>query len=132
MKNKKWLSLLFIAILVTLGVILSFGSINLRLYIAYAVFFIAIISAIGFFLYNLVANFKKNLSLLLAILGIIGLNVLYYLITPRSDVDPQIFEKTGTSFAWSPIIGAGLYFLYTLLGLFILALIFFSFRNLTK
>jgi len=132
MKNKKLLSLGFIILLVIIAALCVFGAIDLRLYVAYATFFIALILTFGFFLYNMVVNFKKNLPLFISIVGIIALLIIYYFLTPRNDVDPMIFEKTRTSLAWSPIIGAGLYFLYTLLGLFTLILIFFSIKNLNK
>lgn len=132
MKKNKLLQFGLIVLLLIVALVLSFGSIDLRLYVAYAAGLIAILSALVFSVINLFSNFKKNAKILGILIGAVGLFILYYFITPRSDVDPMIFEKTGTALSWSPIIGAGLYFLYTLLGLFILIIIGFSIRNLTK
>ncbi|MCX7696119.1 MAG: hypothetical protein N2Z72_00315 [Bacteroidales bacterium] len=132
MKKNKLLQFGLILLLIIIALVLSLGSIDLRLYVAYAAGLIAILSALAFSVLNLFTNFRKNAKVLGIILFAVGLFIIYYFITPRTDIDPMILEKTGTSLSWSPIIGAGLYFLYTLLGFFILIIIGFSIRNLTK
>lgn len=142
MKALKSILLIAVLIVLALVLVLSFGDpkvdetasnyLSIKLYITYAIFGIAVVSMLGFVIVNLITNLKQNTRSLLGVALIAGLIVLFYIIAPVSDVPVDKFEKTQTSIGWSPIIGAGLYLIYTLLAAFVLLLAFFGVRNLIK
>jgi hypothetical protein len=142
MKALKSILLIAVLIVLALVLVLSFGDpkvdetassyLSIKLYITYAIFGIAVVSMLGFVVVNLVTNLKQNTRSLLGVALIAGLIVLFYIIAPVSDVPADKFEKTQTSLGWSPIIGAGLYLIYTFLASFVLLLAFFGVRNLIK
>ena len=132
MKSKALKNTLLIVALLLLGAAMIFASIDLRLYITYIVFAIAIVALVGFAAYSLIANARKSMGSIIAGAAIIGIMLLFYFISPTTDVSAELFEKTGTGMGWSPIIGSGLYTVYLLLAAFFVLLAFFSVRNMLK
>jgi NADH:ubiquinone oxidoreductase subunit 6 (subunit J) len=132
MKSKALKNTLLIVALLLIGAAMIFASIDIRLYIAYTVFAIAIVSFVGFAIYSLAANAKKSIGSIGAGAAIVGILMLFYFISPRTDVSAELLEKTGTGIGWSPIIGSGLYTVYLLLVIFVSLLAFFSVRNMLK
>ncbi len=125
-------SIILIAVLLLLAAILIFADADTKLYVAYAVFGVSIITTILFSAFNLAINFKENLQSILGAAAVIALLLVFYFISPVKDVNPELWEKTNTGEGWSAIIGAGLYAIYAFLGIFVLILVFFGVRNLIK
>lgn len=125
-------SIIIIAVLVLLTAILVFASDDIKLYVTYAVLGVSILATVLFTLFNLAINFKQNMQAILGAVGVILLLVVLYFISPVEDVNPELWEKTGTGQGWSQIIGAGLYAIYAFLGIFVLLLVFFGVRNILK
>jgi len=132
MKSKALKNTLLIVALLLVGAAMIFASIDIRLYIAYIVFAIAIVALVGFAIYSLAANARKSLGSIGGGAAIVGIMLLFYFISPKTDVSAELLEKTGTGIGWSPIIGSGLYTIYLLLAAFVALLAFFSVRNMLK
>ena len=130
MKALKGYILVFVLIVLT--AIIVFAGVDFKLRITYIVFGLGLLAFLGFSLYSLISNLKQNSKSLIGGGALLGVIVLFYFITPRNDVAMSIYEKTGTSFSWSPIIGAGLYSVYALLAIFVLLYIALSIRNVIK
>ncbi|HPS83742.1 MAG TPA: hypothetical protein PLA88_05465, partial [Bacteroidales bacterium] len=60
MKSKALKNTLLIVALLLVGAAMIFASIDIRLYIAYIVFAIAIVALVGFAIYSLAANARKS------------------------------------------------------------------------
>jgi len=132
MKSKALKNTLLIVALLLVGAAMIFASIDIRLYIAYIVFAVAIVALVGFAIYSLAANARKSIGSIGAGAAIVGIMLLFYFISPKTDVSAELLEKTGTGIGWSPIIGSGLYTIYLLLAAFVALLAFFSVRNMLK
>ncbi len=124
--------IILIAVLILLSLILIFGNEDVKLYIAYAVLAVSVITTALFTFFNLAVNFKQSLQGILGAGAVAAMLIIFYFISPISDVSADLWEKTGTGQGWSPIIGAGLYTIYALMTLFVLLLVFFGVRNLIK
>lgn len=127
MKSVK--SIAIIATLILLAAIMIFAGIDLRLYVTYSVFAIAILALVAFTAYSAATSGKKSMSTIILAAALVGIVLLFYFISPSNDVSATLFEKTGTSMSWSPIIGAGLFTIYTLLAIFVGLLVFFGVKN---
>lgn len=130
MKALKGYILVFVLIVLT--AIVLFTDVDFKLRLTYVVFGIGLLAFLGFSLYTLITNLKQNSKSLIGAGIVLGVIVLFYFITPRNDVAMSLYEKTGTGFGWSPIIGAGLYSVYALLAIFVLLYIALSIRNVIK
>ncbi|HPE99257.1 MAG: hypothetical protein AB7V36_10005 [Bacteroidales bacterium] len=130
MKSVK--SIAIIAILILLAAITLFAGIDLRLYVTYAIFAIAILALVAFTAYSAATSGKKSMTTIILGAALVGIVLLFYFITPTDDVPVALFEKTGTSMGWSAIIGAGLFSIYALLGIFVALLVFFGVKNIVN
>jgi len=106
-------------------------SVDLRLYINYAVFAEAVLALLAFVIFSLTTNGAKNLGSLIGVGALVGLMIIFYVITP-AETSTEIYEKTETGLGWNPIISSGLFTIYTLLVIFVGLLGFFGVRNLIK
>jgi hypothetical protein len=130
MKSLK--NLLMIAVLILLALVMIFAGIDYRLYLTYVVFAIGLVALFGFTIYGTVTAQKKNVATMLGAAVLAGMIIIFYFISPTNDVAVEMFEKTKTGMGWSAIIGAGLYSIYALIGLFVALMAFFGVRNLIK
>ncbi|NLL27869.1 MAG: hypothetical protein GX259_03665 [Bacteroidales bacterium] len=121
-----------IALLLLIAAIMIFASIDVRLYVAYGFFFLAIFALLAAVIYSLIKEPKKSVKTLIVVAVMVALILVFYFITPRNDVALSLYEKTGTSLSWSPIIGAGLYTIYAFLAIFVALLAFFGLKNILK
>ena len=130
MKSLK--NLIMIAVLILLALVMIFAGIDYRLYLTYVVFAVSVVALVGFTIYGSFTAQKKNVATMIGAAALVGMILLFYFISPTNDVAVELFEKTETGLGWSAIIGAGLYSIYTLIGLFIALMAFFGVRNLIK
>lgn len=126
MKNIK--SLVLIVVLLLLTCITLFAGINTKMYTAYAMFGLGILAMLAYFVSIAISNVK-----VLIWVGLVGvLFLLFYFIAPSNDVPQALYEKTGTSESWSPIITGSLYTIYSLCALFVLVFFGTIIRNATR
>ncbi|MDD2488208.1 MAG: hypothetical protein WC108_04135 [Bacteroidales bacterium] len=88
---------------------------------------ISIISALGFALGFIIRGFiddpKKQMGIIIAVGALVVVFVGSYLLSSGEDVSKDLFEKTGSNFENSKLIGASLYMVYVLLfGVIVTAL----------
>ncbi|MDD2529603.1 MAG: hypothetical protein PHN41_00050 [Bacteroidales bacterium] len=88
---------------------------------------ISIISALGFALGFIIKGFmdnpKKQMKIIIAFAAMIILLVGTYLFASGTDIPVELFEKTGSSYGNSKLIGGSLYAVYVLMiGVVIAAL----------
>lgn len=97
--------------------------INIGMYAIYVLLGLAILALIFFAIKQFAENIAKEKETLWGLLGLILVFVVSYLLSSPSDISPLAFEKTGTSYELSKIIGGGLISFYILFILAIFAII---------
>ncbi|MGB4229497.1 MAG: hypothetical protein GX048_05845 [Bacteroidales bacterium] len=133
MKNKKLYNIIFAAVLIiSAAVILFVNSVDVRLYVGYVLILASLIALLYSSISVMSKNIKKNLKYIIVFIAAIALVVLFYFISPSNDLPLSIYEKTNTPLGWSKIINAGMYLVYTLVGIVILSLIYSQVRHLIK
>ncbi|MDI6832703.1 MAG: hypothetical protein QMD02_02495 [Bacteroidales bacterium] len=133
MKNKKLYNIIFAAVLIiSAAVILFVNSVDVRLYVGYVLILGSLIALLYSSISVMSKNIKKNLKYIIVFIAAIALVVLFYFISPSNDLPLSIYEKTNTPLGWSKIINAGMYLVYTLVGIVILSLIYSQVRHLIK
>jgi len=133
MKNKKLYNIIFAAVLIiSAAVILFVNSVDVRLYVGYVLILASLIALLYSSISVMSKNIKKNLKYIIVFIAAIALVVLFYFISPSNDLPLSIYEKTNTPLGWSKIINAGMYLVYTLVGIVILSLIYSQVRHLLK
>jgi dipeptide/tripeptide permease len=133
MKNKKLYNIIFAAVLIiSAAVILFVNSVDVRLYVGYVLIIASLIALLYSSISVMSKNIKKNLKYIIVFFAAIALVVLFYFISPSNDLPLSIYEKTNTPLGWSKIINAGMYLVYTLVGIVILSLIYSQVRHLLK
>jgi len=130
MKSLK--SIALIAVLILMTAVMLLAEIDYRLYVTYFVFALAIVAFLTFTVLSLVVNSGRNVATMIGTGALAGLMIIFYFISPVSDVSIEMYEKTKTGMGWSPIIGAGLYTCYALMALFVVLLAFFGVKNIIK
>lgn len=123
-------NIILISGLIILAVTLIFASIDFSLYVAYAVLGIGILVFLASILSTLISNIKKNIKSIVAAAILAIVFITFYFIVPVDDVAPRLYESTNTGTAWSPVIGAGLYTVYVLMGTMVLLVIFSQIKKL--
>lgn len=88
---------------------------------------ISIISALGFALGFIIKGFmenpKKQMKIIIAVVAMVVLLVGTYLFASGTDIPVELFEKTGSNYENSKLIGGSIYAVYVLmLGVVIAAL----------
>ena len=133
MKNKKLYNIIFAAVLIiSAAVTLFVKSIDVRLYVGYVLIFSSLIALLYSAISVISKNIKKNIKSIIVFIAAIALVVLFYFISPSNDLPLSIYEKTNTPLGWSKIINAGMYLVYTLVGIVIISLIYSQVRHLVK
>jgi hypothetical protein len=81
--------------------------------------FVNIIIALGFALSQiikgLIENPKKQIGILIGVGALILVFIIAYALASGTDIPKELFEKTGSNYGSSKVIGAGLYTVYALL-----------------
>lgn len=80
--------------------------------------------AITFISKGLIDNPKKEMGILIGIVSVVLVFVVSYLIASGADVPKELFEKTGSDYGNSKLIGGSLYTVYMLFGGVLLATIY--------
>ena len=133
MKNKKLYNIIFAAVLIiSAAVILFVNSVDVRLYVGYVLILGSLLALLYSSISVMSKNIKKNIKSIIVFIAAIALVVLFYFISPSNDLPLSIYEKTNTPLGWSKIINAGMYLVYTLVGIVILSLIYSQVRHLIK
>lgn len=133
MKNKKLYNIIFAAVLIiSAAVILFVNSVDVRLYVGYVLILGSLLALLYSSISVMSKNIKKNIKSIIVFIAAIALVVLFYFISPSNDLPISIYEKTNTPLGWSKIINAGMYLVYTLVGIVILSLIYSQVRHLLK
>ena len=133
MKNKKLYNIIFAAVLIiSAAVTLFVKSIDVRLYVGYVLILGSLLALLYSSISVMSKNIKKNIKSIIVFIAAIALVVLFYFISPSNDLPLSIYEKTNTPLGWSKIINAGMYLVYTLVGIVILSLIYSQVRHLLK
>jgi hypothetical protein len=133
MKNKKIFNIIFAAVIIISAIlVLIVQNIDIKLYVGYTLIGLSIIALLYSAISLMSRNFKKNLKSIIAFLAAIALVILFYFISPSDDLSITIYEKTNTPLGWSKIVNAGMYLVYTLLGMVVISLIYSQVRRLVK
>jgi hypothetical protein len=133
MKNKKIFNIIFAAVIIISAIlVLIVQNIDIKLYVGYTLIGLSIIALLYSAISLMSRNFKKNLKSIIAFLAAIALVILFYFISPSDDLSITVYEKTNTPLGWSKIVNAGMYLVYTLLGMVVISLIYSQVRRLVK
>ena len=133
MKNKKLYNIIIAAVLIISAAITLFvKNIDIRIYVGYVLIILSLIALLYSAISIISKNIKKNLKSIIVFLAAIALVVVFYFISPSNDLPISIYEKTNTPLGWSKIIDAGMYLVYTLVGIVIISLIYSQVRHLVK
>lgn len=106
--------------------------VNIGLIVTYIAFFLSIILIVGFSLIQFIQTFKQSKVQLIGIVVLLLIFVISYLASSSTDVSKELFEKTGTNYAYSRLIGSALISLYILSVITILAIIYTQISNFIK
>ncbi len=133
MKNKKIFNIIFAAVIIISAVlVLLVKNVDIKLYVGYILIGLSVIALLYSAISLITRNFKKNLKSIIAFLAAIALVILFYFIAPSDDLSIAVYEKTNTPLGWSKIVSAGMYLVYTLLGIVVFSLIYSQVRRLVK
>ncbi|MDR0971591.1 MAG: hypothetical protein LBM25_04320 [Bacteroidales bacterium] len=90
--------------------------------------FLSILLALGFALGFIVKGFmddpKKQMGIIIAVVALIVVFGVSYLLASPTNISEDLFEKTGSNYANSRLIGASLYAVYILLFGVILSVLY--------
>ncbi|MDR0789260.1 MAG: hypothetical protein LBO06_00535 [Bacteroidales bacterium] len=93
---------------------------NLAYWSMVALLIIVIVSALGFAIGQIVKGLieapKKQMGIIVAAVLLIVIFVVAYALSSGTDIPQLLFEKTGSDYANSKLIGASLYMTYALLA----------------
>ncbi|HBN04846.1 MAG TPA: hypothetical protein DD434_03520, partial [Bacteroidales bacterium] len=89
---------------------------------------LSIVSALGFALSFIVKGFidnpKNQMKIIIAFVAMVVLLVATYLLASGTDIPVELFEKTGSNYGNSKLIGGSLYAVYALMGGVIIAALY--------
>ncbi len=106
--------------------------INIGLIVTYSLLGVALLTLIGFSIKFLIVNIKKSKSTLFGVIGLLVVFIISYLLSSSSDVSQLVFEKTGTDFGLSKLIGSGLILTYIMFILVILTAAYSAVSKMMK
>ncbi|MDR1724928.1 MAG: hypothetical protein LBR28_00850 [Bacteroidales bacterium] len=93
-----------------------------------ALFILVLIFALGFAIVQIVKGLitepKKQIGIISAVVLLIIIFVVSYILASGTDVPQLLFERTGSNYDNSKLIGASLYVVYALLGLVVLSVLY--------
>ncbi len=88
----------------------------------------SLLVAIGFALAQIIKGLiedpKKQMGIIIAVVALIVVFVASYLLSSGTDVPQEVFEKTGSDYSSSKLIGACMYTVYILFGGVLVSVLF--------
>jgi FtsH-binding integral membrane protein len=85
---------------------------------------VAIVFALAQVIKGLKEDPKKQMGIIIAVVALIVVFVASYLLSSGTDVPQEVFEKTGTDYSSSKLIGACMYTVYSLFGGVLVSVLF--------
>ncbi|MCH3924278.1 MAG: hypothetical protein LKE30_05115 [Bacteroidales bacterium] len=89
---------------------------------------LAIVTAICFAIIQIVTglrdDWKKQIGIIIGIISLVEIFAVSYLVASGTDISQAIFDKTGSSYSNSRLIGAGLYMVYILFACVIISVLY--------
>lgn len=87
-----------------------------------------IVVALGFALSQIIKGLiedpKKQMGIIIAVVALVVVFVVSYLFSSGSDIPKEVFDKTGSDYSSSKLIGACMYTVYALFGGVIISVLF--------
>lgn len=88
----------------------------------------SIVVALGFALSQIIKGLiedpKKQMGIIIAVVALVVVFVVSYLLSSGTDIPQEVFEKTGSDYSSSKLIGACMYTVYALFAGVILSVVF--------
>lgn len=106
--------------------------INIGLIVTYSLLGIALLTLVGFSIKFLIVNIKKSKATLFGVIGLLVVFVISYLLSSSTDVSQVVFEKTGTDYGFSKLIGSGLILTYIMFILVVLTAAYSAVSKMMK
>lgn len=97
--------------------------INIGLYLTYVLFAIALVALLIFSIVQFIGNIGKSKETLFGLIGLLVVFAISYIISSPTDISESLFEKVGTDYGMSKLIGSGLIAFYILFVIAIVALL---------
>ena len=85
---------------------------------------VAIVFALAQVIKGLKEDPKKQMGIIIAVVALVVVFVVSYLLSSGTDVPQEVFEKTGSDYSSSKLIGACMYTVYILFGGVIASVLF--------
>ena len=85
---------------------------------------IAVFFALAQVIKGLKDNPKKQMGIIIAVVALVVVFVASYLLSSGTDIPQEVFEKTGSNYSSSKLIGACMYTVYILFGGVLASVIF--------
>ena len=85
---------------------------------------VAIFFALAQIIIGLIEDPKKQMGIIIAVVALVVVFVVSYLLSSGTDVPQEVFEKTGSDYSSSKLIGACMYTVYILFGGVIASVLF--------
>lgn len=85
---------------------------------------VAIVFALAQVIKGLKDDPKKQMGIIIAVVALIVVFVVSYLLSSGTDVPQEVFEKTGSDYSSSKLIGACMYTVYILFGGVLVSVLF--------
>lgn len=85
---------------------------------------VAIVFALAQVIKGLKEDPKKQMGIIIAVVALIVVFVVSYLLSSGTDVPQEVFEKTGSDYSSSKLIGACMYTVYILFGGVLVSVLF--------
>jgi H+/Cl- antiporter ClcA len=77
-------------------------------------------------------DWKKQIGIIIAIVGLVLIFIVGYLLSSGTDIPQALFDKTGSNYSNSKLIGAGLYMCYILFGGVVLTIVYTAIASKLK
>ena len=77
-------------------------------------------------------DWKKQIGIIIAIVGLVLIFIVGYLLSSGTDIPQALFDKTGSNYSNSKLIGAGLYMCYILFGGVVLTILYTAIASKLK
>lgn len=97
---------------------------------------ISVLIALGFALTFIIKGFiddpKKQMGIIIAVVALVVAFIGSYLFSSGADVSPDLFERTGTNYELSKLIGSSLYMVYILFAGVVVTVLYAEIANKFK
>ena len=101
---------------------------NLAYWSMIALFVVVVVSALGFALVQIIKGLieapKKQMGIIVATVLLVIIFIVSYALSSGTDIPQLLFEKTGSDYANSKLIGASLYLSYALFALAVVSVLY--------